>query len=94
MPLGYNFSSDISLVYKLKKTLYELKQLPRAWFERFQLAMKNMITILIIYVDDMIVTGNDINELTKLKTYLTSKFDMKDLRGLKYFLGIEVARSK
>ena len=52
------------------------------------------ITILIIYVDDMIVTGNDIDEMTKLKTYLASEFDIKDLGGLKYFLGIDVARSK
>lgn len=45
-------------------------------------------------MDDMIVTGDDIVEITKLKTYLASKFDMKDLGGLKYFLDIEVSRSK
>ena len=52
------------------------------------------ITVLIIYVDDMIVTGNDLTEMSKLKDYLSSKFDMKDLGRLKYFLGIEVNRSK
>jgi hypothetical protein len=52
------------------------------------------ITALIIYVDDMIVTGNDPNEISSLQRYLASNFDMKQLGDLKYFLGIEVARSK
>jgi len=42
----------------------------------------------------MTVTRNDIDDMTKLKTYLASEFVRKDLGGLKYFLGIEVARSK
>ncbi|CAJ2659174.1 unnamed protein product [Trifolium pratense] len=52
------------------------------------------ITALIIYVDDMIVTGNDQDEIASLQKYLTSEFEMKQLGDLKYFLGIEVARSK
>ena len=40
------------------------------------------ITVLIIYVDDMIVTGNDLTEMSKLKDYLSSEFDMKDLGRL------------
>nr|GEV45320.1 putative reverse transcriptase, RNA-dependent DNA polymerase [Tanacetum cinerariifolium] len=54
----------------------------------------NLITCLIIYVDDMIVTGYDKEEITKLKKYLFTEFKMKDLGRLKYFLGIEVLRSK
>ncbi|XP_070667406.1 uncharacterized protein [Malus domestica] len=49
---------------------------------------------LIIYVDDMIVPGDDKEEISRLKDYLAIEFEMKDLGGLKYFLGIEVARSK
>ncbi|XP_016647120.1 PREDICTED: uncharacterized mitochondrial protein AtMg00810-like [Prunus mume] len=44
--------------------------------------------------DDIIVTGNDTEEQLKLQKYLSQEFEMKDLGDLKYFLGIEVARSK
>ncbi|KAB2608187.1 hypothetical protein D8674_011355 [Pyrus ussuriensis x Pyrus communis] len=50
------------------------------------------VTLLIIYVDDMIVTCDDTMEIEHLQGHLSSEFEMKDLRGLKYFLGIEVAR--
>jgi hypothetical protein len=49
---------------------------------------------LIIYVDDMIVIKNDEEGISELQRYLASEFEMKDLDGLKYFLGIEVYRSK
>ncbi|CAL8174044.1 unnamed protein product [Prunus armeniaca] len=52
---------------------------------------KEKVTTLIIYVDDMIITGNDKHEISQLQDYLTTEFEMKDLGGLKYFLGIEIA---
>ncbi|CAL2236686.1 unnamed protein product [Prunus armeniaca] len=52
------------------------------------------ITALIIYVDDMAVPRNNAGEQQKLQKYLSQEFEMKDLGALKYFLGIEVARSK
>ncbi|KAL5553717.1 hypothetical protein UlMin_041118 [Ulmus minor] len=55
---------------------------------------KGKITALIIYVDDMVVTGDDHDEIDCLQRHLTSEFEMKQLGDLKYFLGIEVARSK
>ncbi|XP_024031819.1 uncharacterized protein LOC112094619 [Morus notabilis] len=51
------------------------------------------ITAFIVYVDDMIVTGNDPKEMKALKEYLSKEFEMKDLGSLKYFLGIEESRS-
>ena len=41
------------------------------------------VTPLIIYVDDMIVTGDDTNEMKRLQEYLSFEFEMKDLGGLK-----------
>ena len=51
------------------------------------------ITALIVYVDDMVVTGNDPDERKASQSYLSSEFEMKDLGHLKYFLGIEVSQS-
>ncbi|XP_070675774.1 secreted RxLR effector protein 161-like [Malus domestica] len=39
------------------------------------------------------VTGDDVEEIKRLQGYLSSESEMKDLGGLKYFLGIEVAHS-
>ncbi|GJW49658.1 ribonuclease H-like domain-containing protein [Tanacetum coccineum] len=44
---------------------------------------------LLVYVDDIIITGNSISETNKFKVLLKSKFMIKDLGKLKYFLGIE-----
>ena len=81
-------------VCRLNKSLYGLKQSPRAWFCRFTKSMKafgysqsnwdhtlllkrknKKITTLIVYVDDLMVTGNDPMEQSALKKYLSTKFE-------------------
>ncbi|RVW90647.1 Retrovirus-related Pol polyprotein from transposon RE1 [Vitis vinifera] len=52
------------------------------------------MAILIVYDDDIILSGNDMEELQNLKKYLSEEFEVKDLGNLKYFLGMEVARSR
>ncbi|KAL9293162.1 putative RNA-directed DNA polymerase [Arabidopsis thaliana] len=47
----------------------------------------------LVYVDDLIITGTSIHIVNKFKHYLSSCFHMKNLGPLRYFLGIEVARS-
>ena len=113
LPPGYRCADKPIMVCKLERSLYGLKQSPRAWFGCFSSAMKGYgysqsnsdhtlflkgaqgrMTALIIYVDDMIITGNDSAEIMRLQELLSREFEMKNLGGLKYFLGIEVARSK
>ncbi|GJW05280.1 ribonuclease H-like domain-containing protein [Tanacetum coccineum] len=51
---------------------------------------KGVFVALLVYVNDIIIPGNSISEIDKFKTFLKSKFMIKDLGKLKYFLGIEV----
>lgn len=48
---------------------------------------------LLIYVDDVVIAGNDEDMIKKTKDHLNTSFSIKDLGPLKYFLGIEVART-
>lgn len=52
------------------------------------------ITLLLVYVDDIIITGSNTLAIESLKNFLQSKFQLHDLGSPKYFLGIEIARSK
>ncbi|GAU39772.1 hypothetical protein TSUD_220160 [Trifolium subterraneum] len=60
----------------------------------FKHSHEGKIAILIVYVDDIIMTGDDVKEITDLKRRLEAEFDIKDLGKLKYFLGMEFTRSK
>ncbi|BFG40931.1 hypothetical protein CerSpe_272050 [Prunus speciosa] len=91
LPPGCNLARDKeNQVCKLRKSLYGLKQSPRAWFGKFTKSMKNFgyiqsnadhtlflkrdgrrLTALIVYVDDIVVTGNDTEEQLKLQKYLS-----------------------
>lgn len=51
------------------------------------------LTYLLLYVDDIIVTGNQPSYIQQLITQLRSRFDMADLGPLRYFLGLEITRS-
>lgn len=52
------------------------------------------VTTLLVYVDDIILTGDDEVEQRVLSNCLAKEFEIKTLGRLKYFLGIEVAHSR
>jgi len=52
------------------------------------------VIYLVLYVDDMLLVGNDKEVIHDLKTQLSSKFDMKDLGGANYILGMEIKRDQ
>ena len=54
----------------------------------------SLVTALVVYVDDNIVTGNNEKERQNLGSCLSKEFEIKEPRNLKYFVGIEVAWSR
>jgi hypothetical protein len=48
------------------------------------------IVVLLVYVDDIVFTGSDLEASSAIQTLLHSTFHMKDLGQLTYFLGLEV----
>jgi hypothetical protein len=50
--------------------------------------------MLLMYVDDIIIIGNDDKERQNLSQCLAKEFEIKELERLKYFLEIEVAHSR
>lgn len=51
-------------------------------------------TILLVYVDDIIISGNDALGIKELKRYLMQTFKMKDLDHLTYSLGLKINHTR
>ena len=50
--------------------------------------------VLLVYVDDIILAGADLDAISHVKAMLHSLFKLKDLGTLKYFIGLEIASAK
>lgn len=48
------------------------------------------LTILVVYVDDILLVGDNVAELDPLKHFLDTQFKIKDLGLVHYFLGLEI----
>ena len=59
----------------------------------FKHTFPNLLIILIVNVDDILITRNNLEEIKCLERHLQKNFQVKQLGPLKYFLGIEFARS-
>ena len=55
---------------------------------------KNVVVFLILYVDDILLIGNDVGTLSSVKVWLSTQFDMKDLGEASHILGIKLIRDR
>ncbi len=65
-------------------------QTSNAYYSLYVKKIDHGIVVIVIYVDDLIVTRNNDVNISDLKKLLKQKFEMKDLEELRYFLSIEV----
>ncbi|RVW59212.1 Retrovirus-related Pol polyprotein from transposon RE1 [Vitis vinifera] len=94
----------LSMAAMLRRSLYGLKQSPRAWFGCFSSVVQEFGMLrstadhsvfyhhnsleqciyLVVYVDDIVITGSDQDGIQKLKQHLFTHFQTKDLGKLKF----------
>ncbi|GJY64333.1 putative pol polyprotein [Tanacetum coccineum] len=79
-PEGFEKPGEEEKVYKLAKSLYGLRQAPRAWNTKLDNTLKEI--------------GTSLDCINKFKKRMTSQFEMSNLGELTYYLGIEVSQGK
>ncbi|WRX14580.1 Reverse transcriptase [Theobroma cacao] len=92
--LGEIVYMDIPQRYKPQGEYPKNSKLSRSDYALFTKATDHgEFLALLVYVDDILITSSSVNLADAVKFFLQSKFKLKDLGSLKYFLGLKVARS-
>eukprot|EP00253_Pinus_taeda_P010144 PITA_10144 len=107
MEQPHGFIQDSSLVCRLKKSLYSLRAwyammdsfLLSQKFERckfdlnvYMLKTHDSLLILVLHVDDLLITSSSASAIAAVKTALHDRFLMIDMGPLHFFLGLEISQ--
>ncbi|KAL5716460.1 hypothetical protein ACHQM5_018147 [Ranunculus cassubicifolius] len=111
-PPGFQDPSRPHHLCKLQKSIYGLKQSPRAWYSSLSEALVSMgfslssadhslfvfqqqedIIYLLVYVDDILLTGNNPGTCGTVIEHLQKHFAVKNLGPIHYFLGLEITKT-
>jgi hypothetical protein len=100
------FQDGTPRVLRLLKSLYGLKQAPRAWHDTLKAALLQLGytqsvsdpglffkagSWLLLYVDDQLLVGPDLNLLQAVITLLQAQFELTDMGPAKFYLGVDIA---
>lgn len=79
---------------KLSKTLIASSYTQsKRYYSLFTKHSPQGFTIILVYVDDLVLGGTNLNEIQQIKPLLDDKFSIKELGTLKFFIGFEVSLS-
>ena len=56
--------------------------------------INSTVAFLVLYVDDILLIGNNVGYLTGIKNWLATQFQMKDMGEAQYVLGIQIVRNR
>ena len=62
-------------------------------YSLFTKVSKGLYTFILVYVEDLLITGDDTQSIVQIKAKLHEAFTIRDLGLARYFLGIKIARS-
>ena len=107
------FKSRDGIVWRLKKSLYGLKQAGRVWYKRIRREIESLgftacasdpclfykvedgkLTLIAVYVDDMILASKALEDLESVKNLLKKSFSITDLGEANWILGIHIERDR
>ena len=110
-PTGFTVKGKETLVCRLKRSIYGLKQSARCWNTELDNHLKNIgfsqsesdpciyiqtvhgvVFVIAVYVDDIILAGEGLPVMKKVKTSISGKFNVTDMGELHHFLGVKVTQ--